>query len=122
MLLRVPALIIKYLFEVEMFIFGIIVNRVIFLVVKPQAGRMFCSSLVSHGLNEVFALVNNYFVGLGGVIFIFEIKLIGREGLNGEVGGKDGSIFCHDVGCFCDIARSKVIKVGLICFCHRGWI
>ena len=103
-LLRVPESKFKYLFEVEVLVFLIVVDTIVLLVIQSQTSRVLGSSTVSHGLNKVLAFINNYFVGLGGVIFIFKIEFVDWKGLDGKVGGKNGSILCDDVGSLGNVA------------------
>jgi len=120
-LLRVPESKFKYLFEVEVLVFLIVVDTIVLLVIQSQTSRVLGSSTVSHGLNKVLAFINNYFVGLGGVIFIFKIEFVDWKGLDGKVGGKNGSILCDDVGSLGNVAWGEVVKIGFICFGHQIW-
>ena len=96
----------------------VVSHWVVLLVVQPQSSRMLGSSIVLHGLNEIFSLIDNNLIGLGGVVLILEFKFIGGEGLDGKVGGQDGSIFGHDVGSLCDSSGSDVVKIRFVCLSH----
>ena len=87
-----------YLLEVEVLVFGIIVDGVVLLVVQPQASRVLGSSLVAHGLQEVLALIHYYLVGLGGIVLILQVEFVSGEGLDGKIGGQNGAVLGHDVG------------------------
>ena len=96
----------------------VVSHGVVLLVVEPQASRVLGSAVVLLGLDEVFALIDDNLVGLGGVGLVLKFELVGGEGLDGEVGGQDGSIFGHDVGSLCDSSGGDVVKVGFVCLSH----
>lgn len=101
-----------------MFLLGVVVDGVVFLVVESQSGRMGADPFVLHGFDEVLALIDNNFVGLGGIVFIFQLKFVAGEGLDWQVGGQNGTVFSHNVGGLCDVARGDVVEVRFVCFGH----
>lgn len=66
-----------------MSIVGIKVDSVVLLVVESDACRVFADTLVVDGLDEVLPLIDNNFVFLVGIVFIFDFELIGGELLDG---------------------------------------
>jgi len=109
---------IGYLLEVEQLIVLIVSDGVVLLVVESHAGGVFGSSVVAHGLDEDGALVDDHVIDLGWVVFILEGVFVGGEGLDGQVGGQDGSVFSHDVRCLGYSSSCQVLKVGFVSLCH----
>ena len=64
MRLRVPGSHSKYLLEVEQVVVFVVSDWVVFLVVEAETGRVSCSPVVPHGVDEVLALIHHDFVCL----------------------------------------------------------
>lgn len=118
-LLHVPLLIILYLFAVKKIVILIESDWIVLLIVKSQTSWMLSSSIISHGFDEVLSFIDNNFVWLGGIVFVFKVKLIWRKGLNGQVSGQDSSILCNNVCSFSNSSGSEVIEIWFVSLCHR---
>ena len=108
-----------YLLQVEQLVVLVVADRVVLLVVQPQAGRVLGPPVVAHRLHEVGPLIHNHVVGLAGVILILERVLIGGEGLDWQVGGQNSPVLGHDVCRLSNASRSEVVQVWFVSLCHR---
>jgi hypothetical protein len=65
----------------------VVSDGIVLLVIESEAGWVLGPAVVLHSLDEVFALIDDDLVGLGGILLVLEFKLVGGEGLDGQVGG-----------------------------------
>ena len=96
----------------------VISNGVVFLVVESDASGVFGAAVVVDCLEEDLAFVDyNWFFDVG-IFFVFEFEVVDWEGLDGEIGGADGSIFGNDVCSFSYSSCGDEVNVLFVDFSH----
>ncbi len=76
-------------------------------------------ALVGHGFQQNLTLADHHVFLEVGVGLVFEFEVVGGEGLDGEVGRADGSVFGDDVGGLGHASRRYVIHVLFVDLSHR---
>jgi hypothetical protein len=72
-------------------------HSVVLLVVEADAGWVLGDSFVFHGLDKVFAFLDDDGMLNIRIFFILDFEVVGWELLDGEVGGQDSSVFSDNV-------------------------
>ena len=74
------------------------------MVVETNAGLVFSNSVVGNSLQQIYSFINDDIMFDVGVLFIFNLKVVLWEGLDGKVGSADGSLMADDVCSFSNLS------------------
>jgi hypothetical protein len=82
---------------------------------------VFSSAVIVDCLEKDFTLVHNYLFFDVWIFFVLYLKVVGWEGLDGKIGGADGSIFCDDVGSLSYCSCGDEVDVLFVDFSHERY-